>query len=154
MAYPKKLSILPAGKELCNKQLLPLRPFIDQNGLLCVGGRIGLSQQPYERCHPLIIPSKHPLTRLIIRSEHLRLLHAVPTLVAASLALHFHIQGARRIIRSITHECVVSRCMASKPSSQLLGQLPPDRPAKSSTCVPSGWCRLCGSSNGQIQVTT
>ena len=106
---------------------MPLHPFIDQRGLLRVGGRIGLSQQPYERCHLLIVSGKHLLTKLIIRGEHLRLLHAGPTLGAASLAGRFHIQGARRIICSITHECVVCHCTASKPGSQLLGQLPPDQ---------------------------
>ena len=126
-AYPKELTILQAGKELCNKQHLPLCPFIDQRGLLRIGGRIGLSQQPYERCHPLIIPSKHILTKIIIRSEHLRLLHASPTLVAASLIRRFHIPGAQRIIHSITRECVVGCRTASKPGSQLHGWLPPDR---------------------------
>ena len=60
-AYPEELSILGAGKELYNKQLLPLSLFIDPRGLLCVGSRISLAQQPYERCHPLIIPGKHLL---------------------------------------------------------------------------------------------
>ena len=126
MAYPEELTILRAGKELCNKQLQPLRPFIDERGVLHVGSRIGLSQQLYERCHQLIIPGKHLLTKLIIRSEHLRLLDAGSTPVAASLACRFHIRGVRRIIRSITRECVVCCRAASKPGLQLLSQLPPD----------------------------
>ena len=124
-AYPRQLTILLAGKELCNKQLSPLPPFIDQSGLLRVGGRIGLSQQPYERYHTLIIPGKLLLTKSIIHSKHLRLLHAGSTVVAACLAPGFHIQGAQRVICSITRECVVCCYAASKPSSQLLGQLPP-----------------------------
>ena len=40
-AYPKELNMLQAGKELCNKQLLPLRPFIDPRGLLRVGAESG-----------------------------------------------------------------------------------------------------------------
>ena len=66
------------------------------------------------------------MTKLITRSEHLRLFHAGPTLVAASLARCFHFQGARRIIRSITSECLVCRRTAGKPGSQLFGQLPSD----------------------------
>ena len=127
MVYPEELSILQAGKELHNKQLLPLRPFIDPRGLVRVGSRIGLSKQPYERCHPLIISNKHLLTKLIIRAKHIRLLHAGPTLLAASLTRRFHIQGGRRIICSITRQCVVCRRTATKPGLQLLGQLPPDR---------------------------
>ena len=111
---------------MCNKQLLSLHPFTDQRGLLCVGSRINISQQLYERCHPLIIPGKHSLTKLITYIEHLRLLHAGPTLVAASLTRCFHIQGAQRVLCSITHECVVCRRAASKPSLQLMDQLPPN----------------------------
>ena len=64
--------------------------------------------------------------KLIIGSDHLRVLHAGPTLVATSLTRHFCIQGAQRITRSINRECVVCCRTASKPSSQLIGQLPPD----------------------------
>ena len=63
---------------------------------------------------------------IIIHSELLSLLHASPTLAAASLARRFHLQGAQRIIHTITCECVVCRRMARKPSSQILHQLPPD----------------------------
>ena len=76
---------------------------------------------------PTDYPNKHLLTKLFICSEHLRLLHAGPTLVATSLAHRFHNQDARRVIRSVTCECVVCRRAASKPSLQLLSQLSPDR---------------------------
>ena len=110
-----------------NKQLLPLRLFIKQRGL-CVGGRISLSQQPYQRCHhPLIIFGKQPLTKLIIHSEHLRLIHADSTHVVASLARHFHIQGARRIVHFIIHDYVICRLAASETCLELLSQLPPDQ---------------------------
>ena len=46
----------------------------------------------------LYFDGKHPLTRLIIRIEHLRLLHTGPTLVGASLANRYHITGARRVM--------------------------------------------------------
>lgn len=36
---------------------------------------------PYSQMHPIILHGKHPLTKLIVGSEHLRLLHTGPTLV-------------------------------------------------------------------------
>ena len=67
------------------------------------------------------------LTRLIVRTEHLRLLYAGPTLLSASLSQRYHIVGGRSCIRSITRECVVCRRKAVKPQPQLLGQLPIER---------------------------
>ena len=71
--------------------------------------------------------SRHPITRLIIRSEHLRLLHTGPTLLSCSLNRRFHIIGGRKIIRSVTRACVTCRRHAAKPQSQMMGQVPTER---------------------------
>ena len=81
----------------------------------------------YFQSHPMILDGKHPITELIIRAEHLRLMHAGPTLLASSLSQKFHIVGARKTIRSITRQCVTCRCHSIKPQAQLLGQLPAER---------------------------
>ena len=107
--------------------LLSLRPMIDSSGLLRVGGRQQHSRMSYSQRHPIILHHKHPLTRLIIRSEHLALLHAGPTLLTASLCRRFHILGCRKVVRSITRECITCRKLSAKPSPQLAGQLPIER---------------------------
>ena len=55
--------------------LLSLHPFVDSNGILRVGGREQNSNLTYSAMHPIILHGKHPVTRLIIQSEHFRLLH-------------------------------------------------------------------------------
>ena len=67
------------------------------------------------------------MTKLVIRSEHIRLLHAGPTHVASSLGRRFHIIGQRRAIRTLTRACVTCRRTSVKPQSQLMGQLPIER---------------------------
>ena len=74
----------------------------------------------------LWIQTPHPLTRLIIRSEHARLLHAGPTLLAASLT-RYHIIGGRKVIRSVTRKCITCRHYSAKPQPQMLRQLPIER---------------------------
>ena len=82
--------------------LKALRPFIDTKGLLRVGGRQGMSQSiSYEAQYPLILHGKHPLTHLIVHTEHIRLLHAGPTLLSASLVTRYHLVKGRVIIRSV-----------------------------------------------------
>jgi hypothetical protein len=104
--------------------LLSLSLLIDFSNLLRVGGRQQLSRSSYELQHPIILHGKHPLTRLIIRTEHLRLMHAGPTLLAASLACRYHILGGRKIVRSVTRVCITCRRNSARPQSQMMGQLP------------------------------
>ena len=104
-----------------------LRPFVNCHQLLRVGGRQNLPLVSYDRRHPIILPGDSLLTKPIIRGEHLRLLHAGPTFVAASLARRFHILGGHRAVHTVTRSCIVCRRVIGKPRPQLLGQLPPDR---------------------------
>ena len=77
--------------------------------------------------HPVILPGKHPITSLLITSEHHRLMHAGPTLLTASLSRRYHIPSYRKIVRSITHNCVICRRSTIRPKTQLQGQLPAER---------------------------
>lgn len=123
-----EISALKAKKSLPHgSNLLSLHPFVDSDGVLRVGGRECESKLAYSRKHPVILHGKHPLVKLIIRSEHLRLLHAGPTLVFSSLACRYHILGMKKTIRSVVRQCAICRRYSAKPSPQLLGQLPPER---------------------------
>ena len=95
--------------------------------MLCVGGREQHLKLSYSKMHPIIIRGTHPLTKLIIRLEHLRLLHAGPTLVSAALTCHFHITSMRKTVRSVTCQFITCRRQTTKPQSQMLGQLPLER---------------------------
>ena len=77
--------------------------------------------------HPVILSGKHPLTKLIIQAEHLRLLHAGSTLLTSSLNHRYHIFGGRRVVRSITRSCVICQCKSQKQKPQMMGQLPTER---------------------------
>ena len=107
-SFPKEVMVVKKNV-VVKGRLAPLCPFIDSQGLLCVRGRTDHSKIKAISRQPAILPKDHTVTKLIIRSEHLRLLHAGPTLVMASLSRRFHIVGARRAIRSITRKCVTCR---------------------------------------------
>ena len=75
----------------------------------------------------MILHGSHPVTKLLIGTEHRRLLHAGPTLLAASLSRRLHIVGSRRVVRALTRGCVVCRHMSTRPKPQMMGQLPAER---------------------------
>ena len=110
-----------------SSSLLSLHPFLDKEGLLRVGGRQEHSKLSYSKRHPLILNGKHPITKLLIRSEHRRLLHGGPSLVITSLSRRFHIVNSRKTVRSLVRQCVTCRRRAIKPQLQMLGQLPPEQ---------------------------
>ena len=110
-----------------SSRLLPLHPFLDSSGVLRVGGREERSKRQYHSQHPVILDGKHSLTKLVIRSEHVRLLHAGPTLLTAALCRKFHIIGCRKVVRSTTRSCVTCRRKSSKPRPPMMGQLPMER---------------------------
>ncbi len=85
------------------------------------------SKVEYSQRHPAILHGQHPLTKLIVRSEHARLLHAGPTLVSSSLNRRFYIVKQRKIIRAIIRSCVVCRRTTTRPLPQIMGQLPLER---------------------------
>jgi hypothetical protein len=70
---------------------LSLKPFIDATGLLQVGGRQQNARFTYNSRHPIILHSKHPLVKIMIRSEHVRLFHGGSLVVSSSLFRDFHI---------------------------------------------------------------
>ena len=78
--FPDEIHALQKGHRISKSSpLLPLHPFRDAVGVLHVGGREQNLMLPYCNQHPTILNGKHTLTRLIISSEHLCLLHADPT---------------------------------------------------------------------------
>ena len=66
-------------------KLIQCRPFIDKKGVIRAGGRTMHVQMVFSVHHPIILHGKHPLVRLVIKSEHERLLHTGLTLTSASL---------------------------------------------------------------------
>lgn len=126
--FPDEIHSIKQQVAISNSSsILPLHPFMDSSGLLRVGGRDQNSKLPYPTQHPVILHGKHVLTKVVIQSEHLRLLHAGPTLLAASLGRRFHIVTGTKVIRSLTRGCTVCRRNAAKPQPQVLGQLPKER---------------------------
>lgn len=107
--------------------LKPLHPFIDKEGLLRVGGRLQNSQLPYSQKHPIILPKGSRYTELIIRHEHLRLLHAGPRCLLSNLNQRFWLINGMRQVKKVTHRCLTCFRMKATAAKQLMGSLPRQR---------------------------
>lgn len=102
-------------------------PMIDSDGILRIGGRISSSSQPFDSRHQILLPGSHPLTTLLVRCQHERLLHAAVQLLTNTIRLRFWILGGRNTARRIVHNCIT--CFRAKPKKveQFMADLPSQR---------------------------
>ena len=126
--FPADLQALLHGHALpASSRLKALVPFIDQEKLLRVGGRLCHSNLTLSQQHPLITDSKDIFIHLLFNHMHICLGHCGPSLLLTSVGSRFHILGARRLSRTICSQCKVCRRAAPKPQPQLMGQIPEQR---------------------------
>nr|CAI5853378.1 unnamed protein product [Callosobruchus analis] len=79
LCFPNEYRQLKNKKPLdSTSKILALNPFLDEQCLLRVGGRLTNSELPFSRKHPLLLDSSHHLTKLIFVKAHKDLLHAGP----------------------------------------------------------------------------
>lgn len=140
----QNLYFLEEIKQLKSKQtvakssnLHTLCPILDNIGVIRVGGRIEQSQEPYNKKHPIIMPSESHLTKLIISEAHVRTLHGGPQLMLNYLRSKFWILRGREKVKRYYRECVTCTRYAQRKNNPFMGQLPavrvkPTKPFKSS----------------------
>lgn len=107
-----------------NSKLLNLHPFLDSQDLLRVGGRLTQSDLDFDQRHPIILPHKHTLTRLIITDEHIKNLHAGTQNLLYTIRLKYWPLNGKNLIKSVIHKCI--KCFKSNPKTTnfLMGDLP------------------------------
>ena len=106
-----------------SSDILSLSPFLDESGLMRVGGRLKNSNLTFNACYPILLPRKHILTQRIIKHEHTRNLHAGLQATMAFVSVF----GYRSTVRGIIQKCVTCFRAKSNQSETLMGSLPASR---------------------------
>lgn len=102
--FRDEIDALEKGLEIPRKsKLVALRPML-KDGLLRVGGRLQNAELSEMQRHPVVIPAKHKVTRLIFQEHHRLMLHCGPQSLLASVRQRFWpLKGrgmARMFVRS------------------------------------------------------
>lgn len=115
------------GKVHSKSKLLCLNPFLDETGIIRVGGRLQYSKLPYDQKHQILLPKNHYITKLIIKREHLKQFHAGNQATLAAVRTRFWPLGARSIVRQVIKQCMV--CFKAKPIpfQPIMGDIPGSR---------------------------
>ena len=106
--------------------LFKLSPFLDESGLLRVGGRLQMSDYTYNEKHPIILPKGHVST-LLVTFQHQLLKHAGVSSLLTSLRNNFWIFGVRVTSKKVCRECVLCQRQDARACSQIMAPLPSDR---------------------------
>ena len=129
-SFPAELTHLcasPSQPILASSKLLSVHPFLGQDGLLHVGGRLSKAPIPYGQKYPILISSHDRLAVLLFKYDHVHLGHCGPTLLLSHTGNKYHVLGARQLARTTCRQCVICRKAAAKVENQLMGQLPASR---------------------------
>ena len=107
ITYPDVLKELRSYGHLPQKhQYASLTLFIDQHGLLRVGGRIQKAGLADETTHPILLSTKSHIVKLLVLQHHILSLHSGPCTVLARLALRYHIPRVKNLLKHISRTCV------------------------------------------------
>ncbi|XP_036347756.1 uncharacterized protein LOC118757125, partial [Rhagoletis pomonella] len=98
---PPSCSELSAAELRLISCLLRLQPFLDENNVLRVGGRLKNAEVTPDVRHPIILPKNCPLAKLIVCEIHKLTLHAGPRVMQTVLQRRYWVVGARNLIRNV-----------------------------------------------------
>lgn len=104
-----------------------LNPFMDNENLIRVGGRLKNSEYAFDKKFPIILPSDHVLTKLILKHEHNRLFHCGYSTLLTSVRERFWPLRGNYLAKGVTRSCVI--CFKARPKTPdyLMGDLPKNR---------------------------
>ena len=128
-SFSTNISQLKRGLLSNSSKLWRLDPFMDEEGILRLGGRLHQSPLPWSAKHPIVLPYKHRLTEVLVQSTHLNLLHSGVDVMTNHLRRRFWILKVRRLCRDVRTKCLVCKRMeAPMPAvNPKFAPLPQDR---------------------------
>lgn len=127
-AFHQELLDVRNGRPIhARSKLLCLSPFLNDEGIIRVGGRLKNAMLPYSTKHPIVLPASNHFTKLVIRYEHIKQLHAGVEGTFAAIRSKFWIITARNSVRQVVRNCV--NCFRTKLAiaTQIMGNLPKAR---------------------------
>ena len=112
-----------------SSKLIALNPFLDDEHILRVGGRLQHISIPMDAKHPVILPGSHHVSKLLIEWTHKRNGHVGVEHVLSLLRERYWITGARVAIKTVIRHCFFCKMRRAMRQFPLMANLPPGRAA-------------------------
>ncbi|XP_070524006.1 uncharacterized protein [Cardiocondyla obscurior] len=107
-----------------NSRLKRLNPYLDQEGLLRVNGRLRHSSLLYNAKYPPILAKTSNLSLLYVRHAHQNCWHGGISLTLSTLRVHVWVIDGSNLVRKVVRNCIKCARFRSLPLSQQMGNLP------------------------------
>ena len=108
--------------------ILKLDPFLDDKGIIRVGGRLKRSCLAEEESHPVILPKKCNISEMVARWSHQCVGHGARGLTLNHLRKGgVWIISANSMVRHMIHKCVTCHRLRGKLGFQKMADLPDKR---------------------------
>ena len=123
--FAEELKCLEKGKQLSKKStIISLNPFIDETGILRVGGRLEHSNLTASQKHQIILAPQDHLTQLIIEKVHTQNLHTGTNQTLSMLRESYWILKGGQTVKKFIKRCVKCQKISKKPMDQKMAPLP------------------------------
>ncbi|XP_045032722.1 uncharacterized protein LOC116934425 [Daphnia magna] len=127
-SFPDDLSSLRKAKSVRpESRLLKLSVYLDDAGIIRVGGRLENAPISAEARHPAVLEPKHPLTRLFIRWAHISVAHGRADRTLAEVRARYWVLKGREATKSVITTCLYCSRMRAKPFQPMMAPLPAER---------------------------
>ena len=127
--FQKEIDCLLKKVPLPSKSpILALNPYMDQNGLLRVGGRLQVAiHLPFESRHQVILPENCMFTMRLMEHTHLMNHHSPPMWTLAFFRESYWINKGKLRAKMVLRTCVPCQKMNKPVAQQIMSFLPHDR---------------------------
>lgn len=137
--FMEEIERLKAKKQVKNKSSIKsLTPYLDQDNILRVGGRLRHANLPNDRKNPIILGNRNTLTPLIIADAHARTLHGGIQLMLCQLRSKYWILKTKSMVKKYVHKCLICARIKANTKVQIMGDLPKQRVTPSRAFLHSG----------------
>ncbi|XP_063372656.1 uncharacterized protein LOC134660793 [Cydia amplana] len=127
-SFQDEYEMLTKSKPLSSKsKILKLSPFLDNDKVIRVGGRIDASDYPYEKKHQILLHASHRLSKLIFANVHIKHMHAPPQLLLSLVKETVWPINGRRLAQRTVNNCMRCRRARGKTLTPKMGNLPAQR---------------------------
>ena len=128
-AFQKEIITLENRQTISGQsRIFKLDPFVDNDGVLRVGGRINKANLDYRLKHPILLPKEGQITYTIIIDHHEKVAHAGRGMTINEICNHgYWIINCTSAVKSVISKCVECRKLHRKIYQQKMGNLPTDR---------------------------
>ena len=136
-SFDSEYDTLVNGKNLTSiSNIGQLCPFIDDQGILRARGRLSKADFKFDTKHPILVPSKHPATQLMMLKAHLNNYHQGVASMRHGLQQKFWILSLRNALRNIKIRCVPCSKYNAVVQAPIMADVPKKERRKLTSVLP------------------